>query len=297
MALSLWLPWVRIDRATFQYHFFTTLPFSILGLAYFLGEMWHGPSPRTWVMARVSAAIAVLAPGLLWLLSQPLCILAGTQRVNANSEACGGATRQVVISDLQAVALLLSFLALLGVAWLTWWWPQRSGWIDRNRQLLISIGVVAVLVGVVLAVVAGTLGGTPVFQMSGNAALWGLLLTIVGSVFAYVILRARDARRFAISAMVMAALWFVILYPNFSGLPIPSALLALINNLLPTYNWAFQFAVNVSPPSTSKVDFSQVGMLAAVLLVLCAAAFYAARQWRIQHAEERALTAMAQEPG
>ena len=47
---SLWLPWARIDRATFQYHIFTTLPFSFMALAYFLAELWHGPSRRTWAL-------------------------------------------------------------------------------------------------------------------------------------------------------------------------------------------------------------------------------------------------------
>jgi hypothetical protein len=103
-------------------------------------------------------------------------------------------------------------------------------------------------------------------------------------------MRARDARRFAISAVAVAALWFVLWYPNFSGLPIPSAVLTILNNALsPTYNWGFQFAVNQAPASTSKIDWVQIGLLAAVLVVLCAAAFYAARQWRIQRTDEQML--------
>ena len=47
MFASLWLPWARIDRATFQYHYYTALPFAILALAYFVAELWHGPSRRT----------------------------------------------------------------------------------------------------------------------------------------------------------------------------------------------------------------------------------------------------------
>ena len=67
----LWLPWARIDRATFQYHVFTTLPFSFMALAYFLAELWHGPSRGTWAVARVGAAIAVIGAPLLWLLPEP----------------------------------------------------------------------------------------------------------------------------------------------------------------------------------------------------------------------------------
>ena len=37
-----WIPWARIDRAAFQYHYYTALPFLILALAYFVAELWHG---------------------------------------------------------------------------------------------------------------------------------------------------------------------------------------------------------------------------------------------------------------
>ena len=37
-----WVSWARIDRASFQYHYYTSLPFLFLALAYFLAELWHG---------------------------------------------------------------------------------------------------------------------------------------------------------------------------------------------------------------------------------------------------------------
>ena len=42
-----WIPWARIDRAAFQYHYYTALPFVVLALAYFIAELWHGASRRT----------------------------------------------------------------------------------------------------------------------------------------------------------------------------------------------------------------------------------------------------------
>jgi hypothetical protein len=72
-----WLAWARIDRATFEYHFFAALPFFLLGLAYFLAELWHGPSRRTWLLARVGLAGAMLLPAALWLARPSLCGLAG----------------------------------------------------------------------------------------------------------------------------------------------------------------------------------------------------------------------------
>ena len=44
MWLAMWLPWARIDRATFQYHVYASLPFLVLALAYLLAELWHGPT-------------------------------------------------------------------------------------------------------------------------------------------------------------------------------------------------------------------------------------------------------------
>ncbi len=73
-----WLPWVRIDRATFQYHYYTSLPFLVLALAYFLAELWHGAvapdvaagpglgggrRPRTGVALAVQGAAVRLRPG------------------------------------------------------------------------------------------------------------------------------------------------------------------------------------------------------------------------------------------
>ena len=58
-----WIPWARIDRAAFQYHYYTALPFVVLALAYFVAELWHGASRRTWLLARVAAAVAIVAPG------------------------------------------------------------------------------------------------------------------------------------------------------------------------------------------------------------------------------------------
>ena len=49
-----WIPWARIDRAAFQYHYYTALPFVVLALAYFVAELWHGASRRDLALARVA---------------------------------------------------------------------------------------------------------------------------------------------------------------------------------------------------------------------------------------------------
>jgi Gpi18-like mannosyltransferase len=112
-VLALWLPWARIDRATFQYHVFTTLPFAFLCLAYFLAELWHGPSRRTWLVARVAAALAIVLPALLWLLRLPLCAVARVDQVNSGAEACQvSLSRSVALTELQ----LLGVLAMVAAA-------------------------------------------------------------------------------------------------------------------------------------------------------------------------------------
>jgi hypothetical protein len=152
---------------------------------------------------------------------------------------------------------------------------------------------VGVMGGLVLALVGAMIPGNLVFQMGVGVFELPLLLIVLGilAVPAYYVLIARDARRFAVSAVVMAALWFVLFYPNFSGLPVPSTVLNLVNNALsPTYNWAFQFAVNQAPPSTTHAEWPVIAAFGVVLLVLALAAYYAARAYRRQRAEERAVT-------
>ena len=82
-----WISWARIDRAAFQYHYYTSLPFVFLALAYFLAELWHGTSRRIWLLARLAAAAAILGPFGLWLLHRPLCAIA---RVNGHRPGLAG---------------------------------------------------------------------------------------------------------------------------------------------------------------------------------------------------------------
>ncbi len=116
-----WIAWARIDRAAFQYHYYTALPFVVLALAYFLAELWHGASRYTWLLARVGAAVALVLPALLWLLSRPLCGFVGVLSVNPGSQACPAVIPTFVLTARSAgltlvvaiglIALVLRFLA------------------------------------------------------------------------------------------------------------------------------------------------------------------------------------------
>ena len=58
---------------------------------------------------------------------------------------------------------------------------------------------------------------------------------------------AATPRRYVAGFVTAAIGWFVVLYPNISALPLPSALVNAYQGILPTYLYAFQFPV-------SKVD-------------------------------------------
>ena len=105
-----WVSWARIDRAAFQYHYYTALPFVILALAYLTAELWHGASRRTWLAVRLAGAAAVVAPAALWLFSRPLCAFVGVQEVNPGSQAC-----PAIIPDFVLTLRVAALLVVVGV--------------------------------------------------------------------------------------------------------------------------------------------------------------------------------------
>ena len=96
-----WLPWVRIDRATFQYHYYTALPFLVIALGYLVAELWNGPSRRTWLGVRLAAAAAIVTPAVMWLFRGPLCTAVGVERARPGSEVC--ATNPGELANVAAV--------------------------------------------------------------------------------------------------------------------------------------------------------------------------------------------------
>ncbi len=109
--LSLWLPWARIDRATFNYHWYTALPFAFLLLAYFLAEVWDGPSKRTWALAKVAFAVVLVVPALMWIFRGTLCGVAGVGTANPTSYICGDTVPDV------SVPVVLWLLAAVLAGW------------------------------------------------------------------------------------------------------------------------------------------------------------------------------------
>ncbi len=279
MWAALWLPWARIDRAAFQYHVYASLPFLVTALAYFLAELWHGPSWRTWFLARAAAALAIVAIPLMWLLRTPLCIIAGTAEANPDGVACAGeVTRTAQLSEGGITALFVVATGAAMAGFLGW----RASRADPDgRQglwfaALVTVALATLAVAFAALAFLETGSTTGLTLTSDVLALMGL---VVLGVPALIVLRARDPRRFVVGVLIAAGLWLLLWYPNISGLPLPSDLAHLYQGLLPTWNYDFQFSVNTDPANDSGIFQPGMLIVGGISLIFVLAVAVAARRW------------------
>ena len=286
MFAALWLPWARIDRATFQYHYYTALPFVLLALAYFVAEVWHGPSRRTWLLARAAAAVAFLGPVILWVLRGPLCAVIDVERANPGSQACSGAASLSMTLTVQlAGALVVLGVAAALVVWQLLALDQASRGPDGPDGVEPRLVRLAITAAVGLAALVATwlvLPATPLVEAAsipGEAVAVGLL--VVFAPLAWLAWKVTSPRRYAIGTVLVATFVLVLFYPNISALPLPSAIFNWYQGLLPTWLYPFQFPVNTD----AAVTVSLVGPWPLILFVavLLAAVFvaYSAWIWRL----------------
>jgi Gpi18-like mannosyltransferase len=284
-----WIAWARIDRAAFQYHYYTALPFLFLALAYFLAELWHGPSRRTWLLARLSAGIAVLGPFLLYLFHRPLCALVRVTDVNANSQACPTVIpdvtvtpRAVVIAVVVGVGVLLLLRELFAVAEEE---PVRGGGIARWWRA----GAIAAGTTITFALAATILSDASGLDLT-NIPVEPIALVVLlalSPVAAYVA-TARDSRRFVAGAVGAMAFWFVLWYPNIAAVPLPDAMHNAYQGFLPTYLYPFQFSVLQGDRPTAPALFAlgpAIMLLSLTFMALVVG--YSAWSWRIALAERK----------
>jgi Gpi18-like mannosyltransferase len=302
-----WLSWSRIDRASFQYHYYTALPFLFAAVAYWLAELWHGPSWRTWLVARLAAAGVLVAAPLLWLFRVPLCSLAGTSRVAPNSQVCGFVSLPFVLTERVAASAVV---LLVGGAILLWQvrlvMAERA--LDAGQQRPSAGGLfrsgapwLVITAGALLAALAlaqTRFGDDPLISAPLGALgpyAFALIGTVPLAVAAWFVLTMRDPHRFVIGILGAAALWFVIFYADITGLPIPTGLKNIFQVLpLPTYVYDFQFAVNTDPPQTLTVLGLQSGSLALVTAALALAVMYAA--WTRRAARREMVAGSGSDP-
>ena len=291
-----WVPWARIDRAAFQYHYYTALPFVILALAYFAAELWHGPSRRTWMLARAAAAVAIVTPALMHVLSRPLCWVVGVEPGPACPELIPSF---VLTSQTAGLALVVGIGVLFVLRGLSELGRSGDGGPGPLVGLVLTVAGVAVgllVVAVIPDAVLLRLEGIPVEPIA-------VLVAIPLGYLAMQVLGARDPRRFVGGLVLAAVLVFVVIYPNISGLPLPSAVVNGYQGLLPTYLYHFDFPVNTEARSAATPLLTPMfGLLAAALVITCLVVAYSAWSWRIALAErevseEKPLEAGAGSPG
>jgi hypothetical protein len=289
-----WVAWARIDRASFQYHYYTSLPFLFLALAYFLAELWHGASRRTWLMARLTAAVGILGPAIFWVLDRPLCGFVDVTKANPGSQACPPVVPQFVLTaQTLAMAVVVGVSVLLVVRLFT----RLSGRDpldspDGNPDGAALVPLILTAAGAILLTV-----GVRLFVPDVPILTWNkvpvepvaLLLAIPAIGVAALVATARDARRFVLGAVVAMVGWFVVVYPNISALPLPTAIANVYQGVLPSYLYAFQFPVNNSSANVPIHLFGPVPlMLGAAMLFLCLVVAYSVWVWRLSIAEQRA---------
>jgi len=143
-------------------------------------------------------------------------------------------------------------------------------------------GIVVTAGATLLAVVACVLvlGEQRSVRFQVGATELALLALVVLAGPAWLVLRARDARRFALGIVVAAGLWLLIWYPNLTGLPMPTGLASIYQGLLPTWNYAFQFATNMDPPAEGGLIDAGTIVIAVVCVIAVAAVMVVAHRWR-----------------
>jgi hypothetical protein len=285
MFLAMWLPWARIDRATFQYHYYTSVPFLVLALGYLLAELWHGPATVAWLIARVGAALAILGVPLMWLLRPVLCGIANTAATDAGGQVCGASLRDVDLSERSVAILVVLLVAGIAVVWALWHSTrepsdEHGSPAGRLQRPGTSVPIIVGIAALALVGVGVVLDDARRFTFQLSADELGAVSLVVLLVPAWLVLRARDARRFALGVVAAAYLFLIVWYPNLSGLPVPNGLASAFQGLLPTWTYDFQFAVNRELPqpgglidlSTYVIAFGTLLGILAVMLV--------ARAWR-----------------
>ena len=287
-----WIPWARIDRAAFQYHYYTALPFVVMSLAYFVAELWHGASRHTWMLARAGAAVAIVAPAAMWLLHRPLCALVGVESVNPGSQACPAVIPDFVLTARTAGLAIVVGIGLFFIVRRFLAFESDDGrevgsdqMASAYRSLFFTgLGVAAALL------VAGLLPDTAILTLNNiPVEPIALIVAIPLGYLALQVMASRDARRFVVGFGVAVVAWFVILYPNISALPLPSAVVAAYQGILPTYLYAFQFPVSTVTRNTDTPLFTpMLAILLLALTVTCLVVAYSAWAWRLTLADRLA---------
>ena len=157
------------------------------------------------------------------------------------------------------------------------------------QQFYLHTAIAAIVGGVLLALTRFLPSSDPLFSFPGIVPeLIALLVAIPLGLVAVQVLTARDARRFVLGFVGVAAAWFVFLYPNISALPLPATLVNAYQGILPTYIYAFQFGVNTVERGATVFQDVRFAILMGFLVIACGVVAWSARMWRLAAAEDAA---------
>ena len=131
---ALWLPWARVDRAAFQYHYFPSSQIALIALALLLADLRNGAT-RAVRLAQGGLAALILAAPLLWTTTPLLCAAAGVLDVYSESQVC-------LSSGLATPGPVIGALLLIPAAYVAWSLRHIR---DPRRLFRWSLGVIAVV--------------------------------------------------------------------------------------------------------------------------------------------------------
>ncbi len=290
-----WISWSRIDRAAFQYHFYTALPFFLAALAYFLAEIWHGPSRRTWLLARGSAVAACLFPGVMWLLKPELCGLARVDTTQYfQNTVCGTGTGNVVIETRLFLIGVVLVVALAVLAVILWRLERRQDRGYEDPYWALQLVVPVAIAGALLWVIGQNGPRTTLFQAALPSDYLAIVFVAFGVVLAIVAAIGTNPRRFVVGVIVFAILAFAALYPNLSALPMPQAITGIYNSLLPTWLYGFQFSDNLQESQGVGLVTSATVTVTVFVLALAGIASWVAWERRLVVGYRRAQLSAGQ---
>ncbi|MDQ6793210.1 MAG: phospholipid carrier-dependent glycosyltransferase, partial [Chloroflexota bacterium] len=287
-----WIAWARIDRAAFQYHYYTGLPFVIMALAYLLAELWHGASRRTWLLARLAAAAAILGPAAMWLFHRPLCGFVRVTAVNPDSQACPTVIPEFVLTGRTlALAVVLGLALIMILRQLARLEPPDASDSRLVARDLLPLAAIAGGATIALFLASTFVPDIAILDLTNIAVEpVAILAALPLGALAMVVATARDARRFVIGTVTAVVAEFLIFYPNISALPLPSAVVNAYQGVLPTYVYPFQFPVSTVDRSVQGPSLFALepAVLLAALVATALIVAYSAWAWRIAIAERAA---------
>jgi Gpi18-like mannosyltransferase len=131
---ALWLPWARVDRAAFQYHYMPSSQIALIALALLLADLRNGAT-RAVRLAQGGLAALILAAPLLWAVTPLMCSVAGVLDVYAESQVC-------LSSGLATPGPVIGALLLIPAAYVAWSLRQIR---DPRRLFRWSLGAIAIV--------------------------------------------------------------------------------------------------------------------------------------------------------